>query len=46
MKFLLLSAFLILGFNACAEKKEVKFYDRANKASEKSLNGLERDTSK
>ncbi len=40
MKILLLSLFIILGFSACATHDDA-YYDRANRASEKSLKGLE-----
>ena len=45
MKYLLIVSFIVLGtfFSACSTHKD-KFYDRANSASEKSLDGLERDT--
>ena len=46
MKLLITTAFIILGvsFSACSTHQDDNYYDRANKASEKSLNGLERDT--
>ena len=43
MKILLLSLFVVLGFSACATHDD-GYYDRANNASQKSLDGLERDT--
>ncbi len=43
MKILLFSLLVLLGFNACATHDD-GYYDRANRASEKSLIGLERDT--
>ena len=43
MKILLVSLFIILGFSACATHDD-GYYDRANRASEKSLIGLDRDT--
>jgi len=43
MKLLIVVAFTILGisFTACATHQDDNYYDRANKASEKSLKGLE-----
>ena len=45
MKFLITAAFITLGisFNACATHQDDNYYDRANKASEKSLKGLDRE---
>ena len=45
MKIFLIASFIILGtfFSACSTKQD-NFYDRSNSASEKSLNGLDRDT--
>jgi hypothetical protein len=43
MKILLVSLFVILGFSACTTHDD-GYYDRANRASEKSLHGLEKDT--
>ncbi len=47
MKILLLGLLFILGvgFSACSKKAEPKddYYDRANKASKESLQGLDRD---
>lgn len=45
MKVLFLSIVAIFGvsFSACSTHHD-NFYDRANNASEKSLEGLERDT--
>ena len=48
MKFLTTVAFIILGvsFSACSAKKvyqDDSYYDRANKASEKSLKGLDKE---
>ena len=40
MKIFLLSLFIILEFSACATHDD-GYYDRANRASEKSLKGLE-----
>ena len=42
MKILLISLFVVLGFSACATHDD-GYYDRANRASEKSLKGLERE---
>ena len=46
MKLLISTAFIILaiGISACSTHTDDNYYDRANKASEKSLDGLERDT--
>ena len=46
MKFLISAIFIILGvaFSACSTHQDDNYYDRANRASEKSLEGLERDT--
>ena len=46
MKVLFLGVIVLLSFSACAKHKKANFYDRANNASEKSLNSLERDTSR
>ena len=45
MKIFLLGSFIVLGlvFSACSTHKD-NFYDRSNGVSEKSLNGLDRDT--
>jgi len=45
MKLLITTAFMILGisFSACATHTDDNYYDRANKASEKSLRGLEKE---
>jgi preprotein translocase subunit SecG len=45
MKIYLVGIFIVVGLvlSACSTKKD-NFYDRSNSASEKSLNGLERDT--
>ncbi len=44
MKNLFLTVVILgLSFSACSTHKD-NFYDRANNASEKSLQGLERDT--
>ncbi len=45
MKTLFVGIVILLGLSACSTHKD-NFYDRANNASEKSLNGLEKDTSK
>ena len=42
MKILYVIILLAIVFSACA-KKDDSYYDRANKASEKSLQSLERD---
>lgn len=42
MKILLLSLFVILGLSACATKKDVPFYDRANHANDKAQKDLEK----
>lgn len=45
MKLLVLSLFIVLGFNACTTRHNTDgSYERANSASEKALIGLERDT--
>ena len=46
MKLLITAVFIMLGigFNACSTHTDDNYYDRANKASEKSLRGLDRDT--
>ena len=48
MKIFLITSSIILGisFSACSTHQDDNYYDRANRASEKSLNGLEKDTSK
>ena len=45
MKFLITTAFIILGvsFSACSTHSDDNYYDRANKASEKSLKGLDKE---
>ncbi len=45
MKLLITTAFIILGvsFSACSTHQDDNYYDRANKASEKSLKGLEKE---
>ena len=45
MKIFLTVSIIMAGtfFSACSAKK-ANFYDRANNASEKSLDGLDRDT--
>ena len=45
MKLLLPTIFIILavGFSACSTHQDDNYYDRANKASEKSLQGLEKE---
>lgn len=45
MKLLITTAFIILGvsFTSCSTHQDDNYYDRANKASEKSLQGLEKE---
>lgn len=45
MKLLIITALIILGvsFSACSTHQDDNYYDRANKASEKSLRGLEKE---
>ena len=45
MKIFLITSFMILAFgmSACATHTDDNYYDRANKASEKSLKGLEKE---
>jgi len=45
MKFLISIAFIILVItvSACSTHSDVDYYDRANKASEKSLNNLDKE---
>ncbi len=49
MKIFLIGSFIILGmsFSACSKsvvvEKDKNYYDRANKASEKSLKGLDKE---
>ena len=45
MRYLLTTAFIIFGisFNACSTHTDDNYYDRANKASEKSLKDLDRE---
>ena len=42
MRIIFVSLLVAFGLSACAVK-DMKYYDRANSASEKSLNGLDRD---
>lgn len=46
MKLLITVVFIMLGisFSACSTHTDDNYYERANKASEKSLRGLDRDT--
>ena len=45
MKLLMMTFFTTLLFSGCANKiLDDKNYERSNSASEKSLNGLDRDT--
>ena len=45
MKLLITTAFIIIGvsFSACSTHQDNSYYDRANKASEKSLRGLDKE---
>ena len=45
MKFLITIVFIILAFgmSACSTHQDDNYYDRANKASEKSLNKLDKE---
>ncbi len=45
MKIILFASFIILGisFSACSTHSDDNYYDRANKASEKSLNNLDKE---
>jgi len=45
MKLLITTALIVLGvsFSACSAHQDDNYYDRANKASEKSLRGLEKE---
>jgi len=43
MKIIYISLLVVFGLSACATHN-VEYYDRANNASEKSLEGLDRDT--
>ena len=45
MRYLIAVAFIILGtsFSACSIHTDDNYYDRANKASEKSLRGLDKE---
>lgn len=45
MKLLMTTAFIIFGvsFSACSTHTDDDYYDRANKASEKSLKGLDKE---
>ncbi|MEA1982667.1 MAG: hypothetical protein U9N39_03890 [Campylobacterota bacterium] len=42
MKIFVLGLFIILGLSACATKKDVPFYDRANSANDKAVSDLEK----
>ena len=42
MRIIFISLMVVFGLSACATK-DTQYYDRANGASEKSLDGLERD---
>ena len=43
MRIIFISLMVMFGLSACATK-DVQYYDRANGASQKSLDGLEKDT--
>ncbi len=45
MKIFLIASFIILGvsFSSCSTHQDDNYYDRANKASEKSLNNLNKE---
>lgn len=45
MRLIITTVFIILGvsFSACATHQDDNYYDRANKASEKSLEGLDKE---
>jgi hypothetical protein len=43
MKILLVSLFVVFGFNACASHQDSGYYNRANTASEKALDKLDRE---
>jgi len=45
MRLLIVTAFMFfwIGFNACSTHVDRNYYDRANKASENSLDGLEKE---
>ena len=45
MKIFLIASFIIFGmsFSACSTHTDDNYYDRANKASEKSLKGLDKE---
>ena len=45
MRLLTTTAFIVLAFgmSACSTHTDSNYYDRANKASEKSLKGLEKE---
>jgi len=43
MKYLFVSCLMLLAFSACASHQDKGYYDRANKASEKALDKLDRE---
>ena len=43
MKIFLVSLFVLVGFNACASHPDSGYYERINKASEKSFDGLDKE---
>ena len=43
MKILLILIFILFGLGACASKDK-NYYNRANMASQKALDGLQKDT--
>lgn len=43
MKLFLIGIFVILGLNSCASHTDKGYYKRANKASEKALQGLDKE---
>jgi len=43
LKYILIFIFIVVGFNACATHQDNGYYDRANKASEKALDKLDRE---
>jgi len=43
LKYILILIFIGVGFNACTTHQDDGYYDRANKASEKALDKLDRE---
>jgi len=43
MKYIIMSLFIIFGLSACANHTDDGYYNRANHASEKAHNKLDRD---